>query len=518
MLKHYYQSLMEGISSSWKKNRNFLIANWIFGVFLYLTLLSQQLTNHYDGLWSSSYYAASQWELSIGRWLWLYIDRMRARICSDPFNSYLALILLVIGITLILDIFHMLSRKCAYLISFTFLSSTIVSVFLSYRYMSPTFGLSFLLSVLAAWSFIKYYKCKIAVPLSSLFIAMSMGCYQANLACTCLLLVAFYITESLNQRADFKYIGKCILTILLGGVVYKAIWMFHLAVFHIQPASYNGADSITIKNIIIHFPARFILAYKEFFAYFFHLKVHHNIFQKTPLFAIIFFIILICLAILFKKALKANMKSGFLGILAIVLIPAACNVSVLLATEANISIQMTAAMALFIPVMLCILIPFIGKVLPTLSQGLIFCIAFVLYGNIYMTAIDLEAMREGRNATYTMANTVIDTLAACNYLDADTTYMFVGIPSENPLFQVTGLWEQANPYAQFGRFFIGSNGAEMSYQGIFRELGVNIKIISTDEYYRMLNSNIIRNMPIFPAEQSIQKIDDYVVIKLSNTY
>jgi len=521
MLKLYCQNLVASVSSGWKQHKKFMITNWLFGAFLFITLLTHQLTNQYDGFWTPPYYAAARWELSCGRWLWLYLDRIRGRLCIDPFNTYLALIFLVIGITLVLDIFNMLKRKCAYLISFTFMSSTIVSVFLSYRFMSPTFGLSFLLSVLSAWCFIKLYNKKIGLLLSAVFITLSMGCYQACLACTCLLFIAFYITEALNQRADFKYIGKCILAILLGGIVYKLIWMVHLAAFHMEAGYYNGADSITIGNAITRFPARFIQTYKEFFDYFFHAKFHFNLLQNTPLFVIIFAIILLSLALHFRTALKANLKSGLLGLLAVILIPPACNVTLMIATEVGVSIQMTVALSLFLPVMLCTLFSLHAeKVLKTLSRGLIFCMAFVLYGNIYMTATDLEAIKEGRNASFTLTRTMINSLAEKDYLDADATYLFVGIPSDNPLFWASGIWDNANGYAQFGDFWTSPICLQWIYEGTFRELGLNIKMAPSDseEYAKVIKSETVRNMPVYPAEQSIQKIDDYIVIKVSNTY
>jgi len=193
----------------------------------------------------------------------------------------------------------------------------------------------------------------------------------------------------------------------------------------------------------------------------------------------------------------------------------------MLATEAAISIQMTAATVLFVPVMLCVLLdePFPAvKMMRGLSKGLIFGIALVIYGNIYMTALDLETIWEGRNATYTMTDAVISALERKGYLDANATYMFVGIPSDNPLFEKTRTWEHSNGYSRFGQFFIGSNGSEMSYRGLFREMGLHINIIPTDEYYNMLDLDAVRNMPVFPADESIQKINDYVVVKISNTY
>lgn len=42
----------------------------ILCVFAYIVIVSNELTNTYDGLWQGSYYAGYSWVLSIGRWFW----------------------------------------------------------------------------------------------------------------------------------------------------------------------------------------------------------------------------------------------------------------------------------------------------------------------------------------------------------------------------------------------------------------------------------------------------------------
>ena len=79
--------------------------NIIVGVLIYLSLITQQLTNHYDGLWSAPLYRAGRWEISIGRWFWPVLDYLRKGYAADPFNSYLAILLFAAGNLLIADIF-----------------------------------------------------------------------------------------------------------------------------------------------------------------------------------------------------------------------------------------------------------------------------------------------------------------------------------------------------------------------------------------------------------------------------
>lgn len=61
----------------------------IFGSVLYSQLMTHQLVNAYDGLWEYTYHSAGKWELSLGRWFWLYLDKIRFGINNDPWTSIL---------------------------------------------------------------------------------------------------------------------------------------------------------------------------------------------------------------------------------------------------------------------------------------------------------------------------------------------------------------------------------------------------------------------------------------------
>lgn len=125
-------------------------------------------------MWSGNYALSGRWELSIGRWFWLYIDRLRMGISSEPLTSCLALFLIIIGNMLLLDIFGQIGRKTGYLAGIIILSSTTVCSYLSYRYMSPTFGASFFLSILAAWILAKK---PLKAWLSVLAVVLQLGSY-----------------------------------------------------------------------------------------------------------------------------------------------------------------------------------------------------------------------------------------------------------------------------------------------------------------------------------------------------
>ena len=501
----------------------FLLFNTLFGILLYLTLLSQQLTNHHDALWMDSYFMSGYWELSIGRWFWLVLDRLRFGISSDPFNSYLTLFLIVLGNTALLDLLSVIGKKRAYLFSFMILASTTICCFLSYRYMSPTFGLSYLLSIASIWVLLRYTRKLAGIIISTTLLVLSLGLYQANLGCACLLILIAIILMCFNNidcRKILHFVSACAFSIIAACIIYKIIWDMALAFFHYPASSYNGANNVSVTTIIMNLPRQIIKSYTIFYTYFFTNRFKHSMMQNFYFYGIIFIFILSVLLWSANIHLRNRWQHIILFCASIICIPVACNISVLLAPEAGFLLQQTAPMAILLPTLLCLISTLPEK---NISQSMVKIItvalsAAILYGNIYMTAVDLEVMDEGKTSTETLLNNVVHTLIEENLYHNDKTYIFIGKPSENPLFYKSNLWSTANSYARFGDIWTNGDSIYGSYHGILRNIGVSMNICLANEYTEYKTLEEIQDMPVYPAPDSIQEINGYIVIKISDAY
>lgn len=96
-----------------------------FAAVVYFPLISQKLTNTFDGLWMDTYYIANVWELSIGRWLWPLADALRFGVQTDPINSLLTLSLVSFSFILIRKLFAARDSILTYLLGMAFVSSAI---------------------------------------------------------------------------------------------------------------------------------------------------------------------------------------------------------------------------------------------------------------------------------------------------------------------------------------------------------------------------------------------------------
>lgn len=122
---------------------------WIFGIAVFGLLISENLTNIMDGIWTGPYMFGGDWETSIGRWFIRYIDKLRFGIAINPFISIVALLVYSIGTEMMAGVFEIKKIALNYFVSFLFISNTIVCVTLSHTYMAVVFAVCFMLAVLA---------------------------------------------------------------------------------------------------------------------------------------------------------------------------------------------------------------------------------------------------------------------------------------------------------------------------------------------------------------------------------
>ena len=495
----------------------------IFSSIIYFVLMANQLVNPYDGLWEYSYYTAGYWELSLGRWSWLYLDQTRLGISTDPLTSLITLALFSIGILRLLDIFELTSGKPRYIICGLFLSNIAVCISLSYRYMSPTFGLAFLLNVFAAWLIVKIKNHFAAVPLSALMIAVAMGLYQADIGCTCLVLLIHLLHLLYRKNSTIREflicMARCIVSAILGGILYILFLNIHLKIFHTTLSTYNGASSYSLTNTLKNLPASIVYSYKTFYNYFFETYTLTNIFQKYKIYVVVFLLLLILLVIACVSIWKTNKLKAILFIVLVPLTPLACNAVSFIATNTGTSVQMTAPLALFIPSITCFCLKVECKLSTTVKNITLVVLALTLYGSIYQVQLDQNAMLEGKTATTSIAGDIIDRLGDEGYLNSDKEFCVLGLPSHNKLFATSVLYESANNYAKFGNWWIDAGCSRRSWQSTFRYVcGINIPLCSATAYQTLSADAEIREMPIFPAEGSIIEKDNIVIVKVSNGY
>lgn len=494
---------------------------WLLSVLCYLPLIARGLTNGVDGLWASSYSQANNWELSNGRWAWPLLDKARGGYAAEPFNSMLTLLLIAISVYIVAGIFMELGDKPDhkfYFFSMLVMCSITVCCFLSYRHMSPTYGMSILLAVGAAWLLTRDTDDKkrklFYLAAACCCLVVSLGLYQVSIGCFCVIII-IYMMKRLIQDEAIKCRSIFVEAFLCGVascILYKVAWDICMWIRHVTPADYNGADSVSILHMITSLPTTLARAYFCFVTYF---GFFGSNYLFLPIRIIVAHLIIVLFIIAGVKKLRKSRKSLALFFLLFLLLPLGANICVILAPEATeMQPQMTFPMLMVIPLLLCFMS---GNVV---KRDRLLCIlaAILLYGNIYAVGTDIDAMSQGSNSSYTIMNNIVVSLNEKELISEDYRYVFIGNFSANKMFKKNELYDRATRYAQFGTMWYTPEIALMTYRGIADDIGVNMDFGDFELYSEILFSGMLKDMPAYPAEGSIVLKDDVVIVKVSEDY
>ena len=372
---------------------------------------------------------------------------------------------------------------------------------------------------------------------AAVLLALSLGLYQTNLACFCLVLLAYFLLllfQNGEKQKIREYICKSLASAASGAVLYLLILKITLWATGTAMADYQGGADISVSGILKNLPSSVEKCYELFYRYFFGTLVKHNMLQETAVvFALIFCVVGAALACrLVRLIRRKDWENTFYGTAALLVLPMMCTVFMVATSQASFYIPMSGGLALFLPVCFWLL--------DSSQEGETACDAFrkcwnkaekalilltaaaVVYGSVFMSAIDQQAMYEGRKATKQIADLVASELVAEGYYDLPEKLpvMLVGRPSANPLFRTHVIYWDANDYAQVG-LFKKENAATMRYSwnAVFRDLTpMQLELCSDEVYDELIRTEEIKRMPTFPEKGSMQEMDGVYVIKISEDY
>ena len=252
--------------------------------------------------------------------------------------------------------------------------------------------------------------------------------------------------------------------------------------------------------------------------YFFKDLYKTNMFQEYKIYLLLFVLAGGIIVIEVVQIWRKNCIRAICFLVLTSVLPVAANAVALVATDVGMSIQMTAPLALFIPILVCIA----SKVkcrckmflLAQMAGGLVILIA--LWGNIYQVQVDQNAMYEGKTAASVMAEEIVHELAERDCLDPDLRYCFVGIPAGNRLFYVSEAYGLANNYAMVGVGWTDSDSTMKSWRGIFHYFcGINLNVWPTNSCADEIAEANIADMPVYPETGYVKQVGDVVVVKVN---
>lgn len=330
-----------------------------FSAFVFFPLIALRLTNTVDGLWTTTEYMAGTWELSNGRWFWLVTSFLRFSLQLEPINAVVCLVLVSLGVTRLHGLFKPVREEgtiCLdWLAGLCYVSSTVIGCYLSFAHQSVEFGLAFCLSVLAASCVIRNGSTAKGIAYGAFFLALSLGLYQVELACFCLVLLAYFVLLLFRGEEKAKlrcFIAKSLGSAVCGAALYWLVLQVILKLSGVAMAEYQGGASISPLNMVKNLPQSIAKCYGQFWDYFFGDTVRHNTLQNTKVLYVLAFVF-VGAALLRRLAVilrRKDAETAFYAVAALLVMPLASVIFLLAASEATFYIPMAGGTALFFPV------------------------------------------------------------------------------------------------------------------------------------------------------------------------
>lgn len=553
-------STEKNIADACRERMGEVLIGFLFGCCTYFMLMANGLVNHLDGIWHFSNFVAGDWEISIGRGLQRYFDKMRYGLIVESLNTMLSLILILIAVELILELFGFRQKWLRYLVIGLTIASPTVCNSLTYSYLTVNFFLAFLFSVLAVYVYDYFYEkgCHdigrhhskyfvLAVVGGAVFIAMCMASYQAYFSVTCMLLLFVMFRKLLREDVSsvddgkhksetknvWHFLGCSVAFLLCGGIFYYLLTQLLLWHANTKMATYKGVDGASLSGMILSLPSSIMHCYQQFAEHFEYYRMYMQLHFIEWLMVGYLVLMAVCVVWQTVRLFQKNRVNAIVFLIGVLLIPVACTAVLTIAVGNNLMPLMTMSLVLLIPLGF-LFVPerenaFGSKATDGSKSSLYigFCakrIYFVLmllflWFGITTVTNDQMAIKEGKDSTVAITNQVIATLNTKGYLNNEKQIVLIGRPAENPLFTHHEAYQTANYYAQFGGFSVAADTCRSTWSGvIYHYCGLNFELFSDDNYDKMVADKRVADMPAYPAEGSVQEIDDVVVVKISDLY
>ena len=476
-------------------------------LFLFYGYTSPDGTN--EGLF---YYWNQNWALSIGRWMMRYLSAAGCNVVMPAIFLAFNAACTAAAMLLLADLWHIESKPLLILSTVSLVVAPSVIEQHLVIYMAYVYGFSLLMTVLASY-LVLTKKGWPSFVVAVLALACGMGGYQAWIGFATGAIVMTLMLDCLQERPlpeIFRRAGKALAMGLLGAAVYFAVLQLEIHRYNIELSDKGGLSNFGAGSFLGGLGSKILQAYRDFKDYFTSGPNHTG--------KILLVILLGTAVLLFLGWLhlvrRRKPQAVLLAVLGL-LLPLAINIVDVL-IEGNINVLMSHPMQLMVPFALVLAEQARGcgawEKLARVGAG---AAAVVLCWLCTVTAY-------ASYRTVALAYEYVDTLSTAiltrvfNSTDytSDTRVLIAGLPDESEAQKFNFLFDKS-AYTKNMVFWDGRAGVLGNWKHYLYDYhGVWIGEVDTDEYYDIIDSEAFKEMPVYPAEGSLEKFDDILVVKL----
>lgn len=496
-------------------NRVIIISTYIVGLITHFYLYSNNLICS-DALEKGQYCIAGKWEQTLGRWAIQFFDMLRGGIVSSIIIVIVSLGFLALASIYISKMFNIKNNYLKVLIALLIVVSPQIANTFLYTYCADAYCAAMFTSVLTVYFMEK--KEKKYYLLSGIFLIFTLAIYQAFLAVIMTLIVFKVIFDILENTKSTKEILLSVLKYaiigVVGSIVYYVITLIVLKLQGWSLASYGGANSFGINNLL-GIKDYIVNTYKNFYKYFFKENIILNQYWKRNVMNLLLFIFsaISGIVIIVKNKLYKEKLKMLILVVCVIILPVTINIINIISPTYSICLIMLES-ALLVYIAALRLSEFLenGKFEKILRIGIIGVIVALIWTFIMSDSALYMVRKEVENNYYTVSMGILNRVENLDGYNSNLKWMFNdSIHYKSKLAKyATGL--QSNGDETWNNF-LGTTTNEQFYQ---RYLGKKIKVCSEEEYKEIIRTKEYKDMGIYPNKSSIKIINNIVVIKLSN--
>ena len=508
---------------------------WILffiGLMVYSPFIVNQLNCADVNVYGYVYHSSYGYENDLGRFLIKYFDMWRNSIVCTVLIIILSIFLTCLVGEITANSFDINNDIMRFLIGAAILFSPSVANLFSYGYTVDSYSFAFLLSSVAGLLLIKGNEKK-DYAFAIVLMSMSVAIYQAYIGYSVILITVYLLKELLcndsfdKEKKGFKQIALPVIrtikgyaAILVSMIVYLVVFNILDAVGYLSKDQGRGLDN-ALGNFVSGFFSTLVKVYRYFFEYYFSTKVINNAwFGRRYLNIVVFLLLLTGMAyLIIKNKVYKNVFRLLISAVAVLIIPAILGFVFLIAPENTIYQETGLLMVPYIGFAYVLLLVFAEATERPLIKysGMLIAILLTLIMTVFIQCfaklIELEQVQFTQ-----LANRIVYRIEEIDDFECGEEILVVGRPHNGNYPVPDRLLEDITKgmISHYTQIFGAEDQISKGWPAAIKYyLGVDFSECPPEKRSALINSEAVRNMGIYPATDSVQKIDDTIVIKLS---
>ena len=457
-------------------------------------------------------YGGADWALACCRWAIRYMNEASANIIVP--GLWVVLYALCSGMTAILlaRLWKIEGRLSICLISVLLTVNPTVIEQSLLQYMFMAWGISNLLATLFVYLNCtpgRMYRRYVLAPLCMI---VAFGLYQACVSMMCMVFCISLILRLIDGESlkgmllqVLKFAGSA----LIGALIYFAVMELEILRYGVDESS--RVDEFSLSGILASLPETLPNAYRTFLNYFVDYR-----FARTSMYAVLFLLAGLFAAWALLKLLKKHrIAEAAAAALLMLAIPAFSNISDIIFPYNTPVLIMQYQSMLVIPFALAL---FRADELPGITN-LSRCVASVLcaalaWGYIVSANATYKVYDLSYRNTYFTVSAALQEVYSLPGYSEEETIAFAGYPDDSYLRYSIPAYKYA--YGQYENlvFWPGVMGLQNCRENyLLNYFGIDGGHIWGWQYNEAVSSEEFRDMPVWPAEGSIKRINELIIVK-----